>query len=485
MKAVLLIDFGSTYTKLTAVDVESETLLGTASAYTTVQTDINEGLTAGLTQLEQKTGKIHYDQCFACSSAAGGLRMVTSGLVPELTGEAAKLASLGAGAKVVGVYAFQLTEDDLQEIIHSKPDIFLLVGGTDGGNTECILHNAKMLASIKPQFPIVVAGNRTAARACERILEGCDVYVCPNVMPKFGVLKIEPTQKQIREIFLNRIVQAKGLSKAAELLSDIMMPTPSAVLQAMDLLAQGCEGETGIGELVAVDVGGATTDVYSIADGMPEHMNTVFKGLPEPFAKRTVEGDIGMRYSIQGIVDAAGIDRVSALSGLSAGRVEQLVADLKQHTDKVPNGDAELEALDFALASLAIEEAVTRHAGTIEETYTMMGQTFVQEGKNLTKVRQIVVTGGSLIHTKRTEQIAAHALYSLENPASLRPKEADVWVDRTYILAAMGLLASHYPQVALRIMKKELEYHGHSEQTHLRGRVSETAPGSTDPVAHR
>ena len=463
MKPVLLIDFGSTYTKLTAVDVDSETLLGTASSYTTVQTDINDGLRKGLALLEEKTGKLEYAETYACSSAAGGLRMVTSGLVPELTGEAAKLASLGAGAKVVGIYAFQLTEDDLEDIAAQKPDIFLLVGGTDGGNTECILHNAKMLASMKPQFPIVIAGNRTAARQCQRILEGCEVYVCPNVMPKFGVLNIEPTQKQIRQIFLNRIVQAKGLSQAAELLSDIMMPTPSAVLQAMDLLAQGCEGELGIGDLVAVDVGGATTDVYSIADGMPEHMNTVYKGLPEPYSKRTVEGDIGMRYSIQGIVDAAGLDRVSKLSGLSNARVEELVNYLKTHTDTVPNGDSELESLDFALASMAIEEAVRRHAGTIEETYTMMGLTYVQAGKNLTKVKQIVVTGGSLIHTKRTEQIAAHALYSPAQPASLRPKAADVWVDRTYILAAMGLLSTHYPAAALRIMKKELEYHGYSE----------------------
>lgn len=467
MKAVLLIDFGSTYTKLTAVDVESEEILGTAAAYTTVQTDINDGLNEGLKLLEQKTGKITYDKCYACSSAAGGLRMVTSGLVPELTGEAAKLASLGAGAKVVGVYAFQLTEDDLEDIKASKPDIFLLVGGTDGGNTECILHNAKMLAQLDMDFPIVVAGNRSAARECERILQGREVYVCPNVMPKFGVLQIEPTQKQIREIFLNRIIQAKGLSKAAELLSDIMMPTPAAVLQAMDLLAQGCEGEAGIGELVAVDVGGATTDIYSIADGMPEAMNTVYKGLPEPFAKRTVEGDIGMRYSIQGIVDAAGIDCVCKLSGLSAERVEELVSYLRENTDTVPNGDPEMEALDYALASLATLEAVKRHAGTIEETYTMMGLTYVQEGKNLTKVKQIVVTGGSLIHTKRTEEIARHALYSPAQPTSLRPKQADVWVDRTYILAAMGLLSSYYPQTALRIMKKELEFHGHSEQETL------------------
>ena len=463
MKPVLLIDFGSTYTKLTAVDVESETVLGTASAYTTVQTDINDGLTEGLKKLEAITGKISYSETYACSSAAGGLRMITSGLVPELTGEAAKLASLGAGAKVIGIYAFQLTEDDIEEIRDQKPDIFLLVGGTDGGNTECILHNAKMLATLEPRFPIVIAGNRTAARQCQRILEGHEVYVCPNVMPKFGVLQIEPTQKQIREIFLNRIIQAKGLSKATALLSDIMMPTPSAVLQAMNLLAQGSGNEPGIGELVAVDVGGATTDIYSIADGMPEHMNTVYKGLPEPYAKRTVEGDIGMRYSIQGIVDAAGLNRIAALSGLSENRVTELVAYLRQNTDRVPNGDPELEALDFALASMAIEEAVRRHAGTIEETYTMMGLTFVQEGKNLTKVKQIVVTGGSLIHTKRTAEIAAHALYSPAQPASLRPKAADVWVDRTYILAAMGLLSSHYPETALRIMKKELEYHGHSE----------------------
>ena len=463
MKAVLLIDFGSTYTKLTAVDVESETILGTAAAYTTVQTDINDGLNEGLKLLEEKIGKISYDQCYACSSAAGGLRMVTSGLVPELTGEAAKLASLGAGAKVVGIYAFQLTEDDLEEIAKEKPDIFLLVGGTDGGNTECILHNAKMLASMDADFPVVVAGNRTAAKECQQILEGREVYICPNVMPKFGVLNIEPTQKQIREIFLNRIIQAKGLSKASQLLSDIMMPTPAAVLQAMELLAQGCEGETGIGDLVAVDVGGATTDIYSIADGMPEHMNTVYKGLPEPYAKRTVEGDIGMRYSIQGIIDAAGIEKISEISGLSEERITEIVEDLKIHTDKVPNGDGELEALDRALASMAIREAVTRHAGTIEETYTMMGLTYVQSGKNLTRVKQIVVTGGSLIHTKRTEEIAFYALFSPTQPTSLRPKEADVWVDRKYILAAMGLLASHYPQTALRIMKKELEYHGHSE----------------------
>ena len=465
MNAVLLIDFGSTYTKLTAVDLERETILGTASAYTTVRTDVGDGLAQGLRQLEEKTGPLSFSQTFACSSAAGGLRMIVSGLVPELTSQAAKLASLGAGAKIAGLYSFQLTEDDLEDIRDAHPDIFLLVGGTDGGNTECILHNARMLATLPPDFPVVIAGNRTAARQCQRILEGFETYVCPNVMPKFGVLQIEPTQKQIREIFLHRIIQAKGLSRAAKLLSDILMPTPSAVLLATKLLARGCDGETGIGDLIAVDVGGATTDVYSMADGMPTQMNTVYKGLPEPYAKRTVEGDIGMRYSAQGIVEAVGLGRISQLSGLSQDRLEELLERIQGHTELVPGSDSELEALDYALASMAVETAVARHAGTMEETYTMMGQTFVQTGKDLTAVGKIVVTGGSLIHSRRTAAIARHALYSPAQSDSLRPRKAGIWVDTSYILAAMGLLSAHYPQTALRIMKKELTYHGYPEQT--------------------
>ena len=457
MKPVLLIDFGSTYTKLTAVDVDAPALLGTAAAYTTVETDINDGLTLGLQRLEEVTGKLDYAARYACSSAAGGLRMMACGLVPELTSEAARMASLGAGAKVIGLYSYQLTDEDLEEIRAAAPDIFLLVGGTDGGNTANILHNAKQLASLAPEFPIIVAGNRTAASGCAKALAGYEVYVCENVMPKFGVVNIGPTQRKIREIFLQRIVQAKGLQAAATQMDGEMMPTPAAVLRSLELLSQGWEEERGIGELVAVDVGGATTDVYSIADGMPEAMNTVYKGLPEPFAKRTVEGDIGMRYSIRGIVEEAGAKKIAQLSGLTVERVEQLVEEFAANTDTVPEPGSDGAALDKALASMAVRIGVRRHAGTMEETYTMMGKTFVQEGKNLAQIKNIVVTGGSLIHSKETDDIAGYALYSPEDPGSLRPREARVLVDRRYILAAMGLLSVTQPQAALQIMKKELK----------------------------
>ena len=456
MRPVLLIDFGSTYTKVTAVDTEAEVLLGTAAAYTTVQTDINEGLSHALEKLEAQTGKLDFAARYACSSAAGGLRMIASGLVPELTSEAAKQASLGAGAKIVKVYSFELTEDDIEEIDRLRPDIFLLVGGTDGGNSDCIRHNAQMLAACKADFPVIIAGNRTAARACQRSLEDRQTFICENVMPKFGVLNIQPAQECIRALFLNRIIQAKGLSHASKLISGILMPTPSAMMRAMQLLAEGCEGEEGIGELMALDVGGATTDVYSIADGMPKEGGTVYKGLPEPYVKRTVEGDIGMRYSIGGIVEAASLKKVASLAGLTPERAQALIDDLAEHTEKVPDSE-ETERLDYALACCACETAARRHAGYMEETYNMTGKVFVQTGKDLRTVRQMVVTGGSLIHTKRTGEIASHAFYDPADPMSLRPIKARVLVDRRYILAAMGLLSEYEPQTALRIMKKELK----------------------------
>ena len=393
MKPVLLIDFGSTYTKVTAADVDEGRLLGTANAYTTVQSDINNGLSDALSKLEKVTGKLDFCERYAASSAAdigspiniafrtkaafpceseaassaaGGLRMLASGLVPELTAEAAKCASLGAGAKVLKTYAFKLNEDDADEIKAINPDIFLLVGGTDGGNTDCILHNAHVLADIGGDFPVIIAGNRNAVRQCERILEGREVHICENVMPKFGTLNIEPTQKEIREVFLKRIVQAKGLTKASELISGIMMPTPSAVMAAMKLLAEGTDNSRGLGELVAVDVGGATTDVYSVANGMPTDPRTMLKGLPEPYIKRTVEGDIGMRYSIRGIVDAAGIKTIAELAGMSEARAEEIISMFAANTDLLPTDD-ETERLDEALACMAVRTAVTRHAGRIEE----------------------------------------------------------------------------------------------------------------------
>ena len=471
MNAVLLIDFGSTYTKVTAVDTDTEEILGTSQSFTTIETDIIDGLGNALAILKEKTGEIEFSEQYACSSAAGGLRMVAIGLVPDLTAKAAKQASLGAGAKVIKTYSYQLTDEDLEEIDRINPDICLLSGGTDGGNRENIIYNAEVLSHSTRNFPILIAGNRNAAKDCSELLKDKQRKVCENVMPKLDIPNAAPVQAEIRELFLKQIVVAKGLTEAENLVKGILMPTPSAMLTAMKLLAKGTKTEPGIGDLVGVDLGGATTDIYSMSFGFPTTGNTAMKGLREDYAKRTVEGDIGMRYSIHGIVEAAGISRICELSGLGDERAQEMIDYLGTHTYVVPKDSAyfheglleetdytieELKRLDFALAGAAIETAVTRHAGTLEEYYTPMGMNYIQSGKDLSKVKNIVVTGGAIIHTERTGEIAAHAFYDPLTPMSLKPKTGDILVDRKYILASMGLLSTVYPDAALRIMKKEL-----------------------------
>lgn len=114
---------------------------------------------------------------------------------------------------------------------------------------------------------------------------------------------------------------------------------------------------------------------------------------------------------------------------------------------------------------MAIDTAVDRHSGRVEEVFTVMGSTFMQTGKDLSNVKRIVVTGGSLIHTKRTDEIAANSLFTFNSPQSLRPLRANVLVDREYIIASMGLLSEHYPKCALHIMKEKLEDMGEVEST--------------------
>ncbi len=457
MRCALLIDFGSTFTKVTAVDLISEEIVGTASAFTTVDSDIGIGFNIALDRLRYVTGDLVFEFKSACSSAAGGLRMMVSGLVPELTAEAARLAALGAGARITRLFTHELTRRDLEAIETDPPDFFLMTGGTDGGNHACMEGNAEKLRTLSVRFPIILAGNRQAVDICEDALEGFPVTVCPNVMPKFGVLNIEPVQREIRELFLKHIVHARGLSKTKELLTDILMPTPSAVLSAMKLLADGTETEPGIGELVGIDVGGATTDIYSIAKGEPTDMNVICKGLDEPYAKRTVEGDIGMRYSAAGIVSEVGQSWIVDCSGLTEADCSNVMGEFAENKSAVPlTYDDNMARLDHALASGAVDIATRRHAGMLEEVYTASGLVYVQTGKDLRSVDRIVFTGGSLIHARDALDIAKHALYTERHPMSLRPRRASVLRDDRYILSTMGVLAERERDIALRIIKREL-----------------------------
>jgi uncharacterized protein (TIGR01319 family) len=458
MRPYLLIDFGSTYTKLTAVDLDGPAVLGTGSARTTVADGLVAGYRQALRQLEKRVGPLDYAKRLAASSAAGGLRIVASGLVPELTGEAARQAALGAGGRVIRSFGFELTPADREELLELQPDLVLLAGGTDGGNREILLHNARLLAESGLAAPVIVAGNRTAAPEAAGLLAAAGklVYETANVLPRLGVLHTGPAQRRIREIFLERIIRAKGLDQVATMIDGIVMPTPAAALQAAVRLADGAGPEApGLGDLLLVDVGGATTDVHSVAEGLPTRADVTLRGLPEPRVKRTVEGDLGMRYSAPAVLEAFGPERLARLSGLTPAEVEEGIARRGADPDYLPGNPAE-SALDAALGFLAVQGAVERHAGRLEQVFAPQGMALVQTGKDLSRLRTVIGTGGVLVHSAEPQRILRGALYDPAAAAVLKPQEPRLYLDRNYLLPTLGLLAGEHPREAFQLLKGAL-----------------------------
>ncbi|MDO8956491.1 MAG: methylaspartate mutase accessory protein GlmL [Deltaproteobacteria bacterium] len=458
MSLALLIDFGSTFTKIQAIDLAAEEIVAYAQSCTTVETDIMVGLREALDLLPPKIRNSTFSCKLSSSSAAGGLAMVTIGLIPELSAEAARRAALGAGAKVIRVYSFRLSSRELQELEALKPDILLLAGGTDGGNSEVILENAKKLAQSQVRCPIVIAGNKVAADEVNDILSfsGKTTLVTDNVMPEVNVLNVEPARAMIRKVFIERIIEAKGLKKAEDFVEGILMPTPTAVLRAAQLLSQGTASERGLGDLVIVDIGGATTDVHSIGMGNPIQAGVVRKGLPEPLAKRTVEGDLGIRYNARSILKFCGQDQIMKNACLSHSELSHKLEGLSQNVDFLPQSLEDLD-LDFALASCAVKAAMERHAGNIQTLWGLQGQFYLQYGKDLTGFEYLIGTGGIFIHHPRAAAILQKTLFSQEEPFSLRPRNPALYTDAQYCLFAVGLLADRFPDQACRIARKYLK----------------------------
>jgi len=459
MTAALLIDFGSTYTKLRAVDLAAARVLAAGQGPSTVTSDVTIGMRTALDDLSRKLGGL---PCFkhrlASSSAAGGLKMVTIGLVKELTAEAARRAALGAGAKLVGAFAYRLTKGDIAAIAAHEPDIILLAGGTDGGNADVIRHNAGMLASSALAGPVVIAGNRAAAEELSETLAaaGKPVRVAENVMPAFGELNIDPAREAIRAVFMERIVHAKGIDRAAAAFDAVLMPTPAAVMEGARLLAAGTRQTPGLGELLVVDIGGATTDVHSVATGAPTRDGVVQTGLPEPYVKRTVEGDLGMRHNAATIVELAGIEAIARRTGLSAEAISSLLAAIRADVERLPQNAAE-RAFDEALAWAAVRVAVERHAGSSKVVQTVHGPVTVQTGKDLSALKTVIGTGGPLAHGATPGSVLEAALADPAQPFSLRPASPQVLIDSDYVLYAAGLLASVEPEAAFALARRSLK----------------------------
>lgn len=459
MSIALLIDFGSTYTKVAAVDVEQERFVGRAQAPSTVETDVTQGLASAIALLKEKTG-LRDDQVtlkLACSSAAGGLRMVAVGLIGRLTAEAANRAALGAGAKVVGVFERTLSSRTARELEEMNPDVILLAGGVNDGNHEVIRINARRIAESGTCAPVVVAGNEEATAEVLAIFEraGQPSYGCENVMPSLSVLNVEPAREVIQEVFIRHIVRAKGLERAIDYVGGIVMPTPMAVLKMTELLASGTDGEDGLGDTAVVDIGGATTDIHTACWGESLDGDVPMIGLQEPFAKRTVAGDLGLRVSALSLVEAARRNHLpeELVNPLQTNEAWLRAEYLAEHPSTLPNSINERD-MEAVMASAAASMAMERHAGILVSD----GRTSatVQQGKDLTRVQALIGTGGVFAFGAGREAPLAACLFERMNPFSLRPRDPALFVDTDYVLYAGGLLATEYPAKALRLVKGSL-----------------------------
>jgi len=463
MKPYLLVDFGSTYTKLTAVDLQDDYIIGTSKATTTVQTNVLEGYDKAFERLLRNHPEIKEKNILgvsACSSAAGGLKMAAIGLVEELTVEAAKRACLGAGALVNLVFSHHITKKEVKQLIESDIDIILLAGGTNGGNKECIIHNAEKLKEAKIKVPIIIAGNKEANDDIEEIFEdsSIDYFIVDNVMPQLKKLDVKGAKEVIRKIFIDKIIEAKGIKKAEDRMGEIIMPTPEAVLLAAELLSNGFEDVEGFGELMVIDIGGATTDVHTIGEGFPKRTEVIMKGLQEPFAKRTVEGDLGMRYSANALLSLVTnyqFKKYFDKDDKCEHNISKSLERRKENVDFIAETKDE-EEFDKAIAKICADVSISRHVGHVEVVHTPLGNMYYQTGKDLSDIKYVIGTGGILINNADAKNILRQVNKKSDKVLELRPNDPSIVIDRSYILSAMGLLSQKYPKKALKLMKRYL-----------------------------
>ncbi len=445
---VLIAEIGSTTTVVNAFDniySGDPIFLGQGQAPTTVvEGDVNIGLTDAINDLSSKIANgenIEYTEMFATSSAAGGLKMSVHGLVYDMTVKASKEAVLGAGGIIKNITAGKLMRTDIAKIKEEKPNIILVAGGVDYGERETAIYNLEKLVQNFKDIPMIYAGNIQNQEEVRlmSIEENIEMHIVDNVYPNIDVLNVEPTRKVIQDVFEKHIITAKGMENVRQLVTGKIMPTPGAVMSCAKLLFDE------IGDLCVFDVGGATTDLHSVTNGSYEI--SMISNSPEPFAKRTVEGDLGVYVNIPQVVEK--VEKNELYSKFP--NADQLILNAKP----IPKNKEEIEFVEF-LTEVAIKNATNRHAGKLVDMYTATGKKVVATGKDLTAVKYVVGTGGALTRLPSRVSIMESVLVN-EKSTTLAPKKtAQVLVDSDYIMASLGVLSEMYPKQALILLKKSL-----------------------------
>lgn len=461
----LVIDIGSTYTKQRLID--NHRLAATCQVPTTLD-DVGRAIGEGAEEMARSLGGRAPAalRVLASSSAAGGLRMVGMGYMARVTARAAKEVALNSGAKILEIISSDDPPDYRVQILREiRPDIILLAGGTDYGDEESAVENARLIVASGVKAMVVVACNVAAQPAAAAILEQGEVprVRVPNIMPTIHRLDVDRARHTIHREFIKQITKAPGLAKIRERLTDArVIPTPGAVLLAAELLAKGIYGEDGLGALLVVDLGGATTDAHSVipayASLPQEEIGLVVTNVKQ-VSYRTVEGNLGMRVGAVGVVNAVDPREILAREGVvdddMAERLRKYCEMLEQQTDHLPRTEEE-ERFDSYLARTSVEEALRRHAGHIVTepdpiTGTAPG---MPVGRDLRSVGLVVLVGGHFAHrpSEEGERIVQKALE--RRGISLLPESARVVVDRDYLLFAAGVIAMHSDKYAFGLLKE-------------------------------
>ncbi|GAW47744.1 MULTISPECIES: glutamate mutase L [unclassified Nocardioides] len=429
------VDFGSTFTKAALVDLTTGRIVASASHPTTIpgsdgRGDVLDGYDACLAELVRQDPRAAGAEVLACSSAGGGLRIAVVGNEELVTAEAGRRVALSSGGKVVSVVAVA-SGGDVARL--GGPDVVLLTGGTDGGNSEVLLQAARDLVESGWTGSVVVAGNVEARAEVGAILGDVPHVLADNVVPTIGVLAPESARAAIREVFLAHVIGGKHLSARAEFTTMVRGATPDVVLTGVELLARGG------GDVVVVDVGGATTDVHSVVELDPDSIGREVVATTR--VTRTVEGDLGMRWSAVSTVEAADLPELAE-------------AARRRHEDPayLPEDDAERDA-DEAIARAAVGLALRRHAGRSKVVVSPEGRVVERTGKDLREVDLLVGSGGVLRNGRPgvAERVLAGSTGADVEGGWQLPRRPLVVVDTDYVLAAAGLLAAEHPEAAYRL----------------------------------
>lgn len=445
---LLVAEIGSTTTVLNAFDklAKAPSFIGQGQGKTTVDTgNVLDGIYEAMKALEKNIGeKIEYRDFIATSSAAGGLKMTVHGLVHDMTVKAAKEAALGAGANLKFLTSGKLRRTDLKKITEIRPNIILIAGGVDYGERETALDNAEAIRSLNLSIPVIYAGNIENREEIREIFKDTkvDLFITENVYPAIDSLNVEPARAVIQEVFEKHIIHAPGMEKVREMVSGTIMPTPGAVIEAAKLLYED------IGDLMVIDVGGATTDVHSVCEDSEKYSLMMLN--PEPKAKRTVEGDLGMYVSRQNVYDLMDKEELSAKFGRSEEEMNHFVENLPP----IPTDKEEIKLAE-ELGKAATKTAVERHTGYLRVIFGVKGKKTYAVGKDLTNVRWIIGTGGALTKLPDRENLLSSIFY-LKKDFLLPNREAALLYDNDYIMASLGCMSKRYPDAALKLLKKSL-----------------------------